>query len=47
MMYEDIIADIEYNKRIVSELEVELKKQQSETALNDITISKCKKYIIL
>uniref|UniRef100_A0A6C0D2M0 Helicase n=1 Tax=viral metagenome TaxID=1070528 RepID=A0A6C0D2M0_9ZZZZ len=47
MMYEDIIADIHYNKKIVSELEVELKKQESETALNDITISKCKKYIQL
>jgi superfamily II RNA helicase len=47
MMYEDIITDIEYNKKIVSELEVELKNQQSETALDDITINKCKKYLQL
>jgi superfamily II RNA helicase len=47
MMYEDIIKDIQYNKKIVSELEIELKGQQSELSLNDITINKCKKYLQL
>ena len=47
MMYEDIIADIQYNKKIVSQLEIELKTQQNETALNDECINKCKRYLQL
>ena len=47
MMYEDIIGDIQYNKKIVSQLDIELKTQQSETALNDETINKCKRYLQL
>jgi superfamily II RNA helicase len=47
MMYEDIITDIEYNKRIVSDLYIQLKLQQSETELNDESIHKCKKYLKL
>ena len=47
MMYEDIITDIEYNKKIVSDLDLQLKIQQGDSALNDITINKCKKYLQL
>jgi superfamily II RNA helicase len=47
MMYEDILSDIEYNKKIVSDLEIELKNQQNETALNDASIIKCKNYLKL
>ena len=47
MMYEDIIADIQYNKKIVSELDLQLKIQQGDIALNDNTINKCKKYLQL
>jgi superfamily II RNA helicase len=47
MMYEDIIADIEYNKKIVADLQIQLKTQQNETALNDENINKCKKYLKL
>jgi superfamily II RNA helicase len=47
MMYEDIIADIQYNKKIASDLHLQLKIQQNEIALNDDTISKCKKYLQL
>jgi superfamily II RNA helicase len=47
MMYEDIITDIEYNKKIVSDLELQLKIQQGDLALNDISINKCKKYLQL
>jgi superfamily II RNA helicase len=47
MMYEDILSDIQYNKKIVSDLELQLKIQQGDLALNDITINKCKKYLQL
>jgi superfamily II RNA helicase len=47
MMYEDILTDIQYNKKIVSDLDLQLKIQQGDTALNDITINKCKKYLQL
>jgi superfamily II RNA helicase len=47
MMYEDIYSDIQYNKRIVSDLEIELKKQESDNILNDKCINKCKKYFQL
>ena len=44
MMYEDIISDIEYNKKIVSELEIELKNQDS---LTQDRIQLCTKYFQL
>lgn len=47
MMYEDIISDINYNKKIVSELEIELKKQEEDSLLNPLRINKCKKYFQL
>jgi ATP-dependent RNA helicase DOB1 len=47
MMYEDIIADVEYNKKIVSELEIELKKEEANNFLNSERIYKCKKYFQL
>jgi superfamily II RNA helicase len=47
MMYEDIIADIEYNKRIVSDLEIELKKQETDNILNPQRMYTCKKYFQL
>ena len=46
MMYEDIISDIQYNKKIVSELEIELHKHESEY-INQERINKCKKYLQL
>jgi superfamily II RNA helicase len=47
MMYQDIITDIEYNKKIVADLHIQLKIQQSETELNDESINKCKRYLQL
>jgi superfamily II RNA helicase len=47
MMYEDILSDIQYNKKIVADLDLQLKIQQGDIALNDITINKCKKYLQL
>jgi superfamily II RNA helicase len=47
MMYEDILSDIQYNKKIVSDLETQLKIQQGDLALNEMTINKCKKYLQL
>jgi len=47
MMYEDIYHDIEYNKTIVSGLETELKRQETENILTTETIQKCKKYFQL
>ena len=44
MMYEDIIVDIQYNKRIVSELEYELTKQDT---MDQLIRMKCKKYLQL
>jgi superfamily II RNA helicase len=46
-MYQDIITDIEYNKKIVDDLHIQLKIQQSETELNDESINKCKRYLQL
>ena len=47
MMYEDIINDIEYNKHIVSDLELELKKQEKENLLTLERVQLCKKYFQL
>jgi len=47
MMYEDIIHDIEYNKHIVSDLELELKKQEKENLLTLEHVQLCKKYFQL
>jgi superfamily II RNA helicase len=47
MMYEDILSDINYNRKIVSELEIELKKQEEDSLLNPSRINTCKKYFQL
>ena len=47
MMYEDIIGDIQYNKKIVSDLEIELKKQEADNILNPERMYTCKKYFQL
>jgi superfamily II RNA helicase len=47
MMYEDIINDIEYNKHIVSDLELELKTQEKENLLTVERVQLCKKYFQL
>jgi hypothetical protein len=38
---------INYNRKIVSELEIELKKQEEDSLLNPLRINKCKKYFQL